>query len=163
MNTILIILTIIAILFGLIGCVLPVIPGIPIAFIAILLYAWYDGFAHIGAGYLIFLAVLTVFTIISDFVLIALSSRLAGSSKYSALGATIGALLGFFIFPPFGILIFCLLGAFVTELYFINDTKKALKAAFGSAVGLFSGIVLKLIIGLYMLISFVTHVVFKSA
>jgi len=160
LQTFLLVLTIIAILIGLVGCVIPVIPGIPLAFVAILLYSWYDGFVHIGAGYLVFLAVLTIFSIVSDYVLIALSSRLAGSSKYSAWGAAIGAVVGFFILPPLGIIIFCLLGAYATEFYLVKDAKKALKAAFGSAVGLFSGIVFKVILGVYMLVFFIRSVVF---
>ena len=163
MNTFLIILTIVVILIGLAGCVIPVIPGISLAFVAILLYSWYDGFTHIGAAHLIFLALLTVFSLGSDYLLIALSSRYAGSSKYSAIGAVVGALVGFFIFPPLGIIIFCLLGAYATEFYFARDSGKALKAAFGSAVGLFSGIVFKLILGLYMLIFFIISVVIKAS
>jgi len=134
------------------------IPGIPLAFAAIFLYSLYDGFAHIGASHLIILAMLTILSIVSDFVLIALSSRLAGSSKYSALGAAIGALLGVFIMPPLGILVFCLLGSFATEMYLVKDSKKALRAAIGSVIGLFSGMVFKLILGVSMLIFFIVKI-----
>ena len=159
MNTFLIILVIIVILIGIAGCILPVIPGIPIAFAAILLYAWYDGFEQIGTNHLILLAVLTILSIISDYVLIALSSRLAGSSKYSAIGATIGTIVGIFIIPPLGIIIFCLLGAFIAELLFVRDSRKAFRAAIGSIVGLFSGMLFKVVLGIYMLVFFVIKVI----
>ena len=159
MDTVLIILTIIAILIGIGGCILPVIPGIPLGFAAILLYAWYDGFTHITVNHLIILAVLTIISVVSDYVLIALSSRLSGSSKYSAIGATVGTILGIFIIPPLGIIIFCLLGAYLTELYFNKDSNKAIKAALGSVVGLFSGMVFKVILGVIMLVFFIAKAI----
>jgi uncharacterized protein YqgC (DUF456 family) len=159
MDTVLLILAIIVIIVGLVGCVVPVIPGIPLAFAAIFLYSWYDGFVHIGAGHLIFLALLTALSMISDFVLIGISSRLTGSSKYSAWGATIGAIIGFFIIPPLGIIIFCLLGAFVAEYFYIKNPEKAMKAALGSVMGLFSGIVFKVVLGVYMLVFFIIKII----
>ena len=159
MNTVLIVITVVAIIVGLAGCVVPVIPGIPLAFAAIFLYSWYDGFANISVSNLIVLAVITLLSVISDFIIIALSGKLAGSSKHSAIAAAIGAVIGLFVLPPLGIIIFCFLGAYVTELYIIKDSKKAIRAALGSLAGLFSGMVFKLAIGVGMLVFFFMKVI----
>jgi uncharacterized protein YqgC (DUF456 family) len=159
MDTIFFVLAVIAIVVGIVGCVLPIIPGIPLAFVAVLLYAWYDGFVSITGLNLVLLGTLTVLSIVSDYILIALGNRLMGSSKYSSIGAMLGVIVGFFIIPPLGILVFCFLGAMVAEYLFYRDTAKALKAAVGSTISFLSGIVFKVALGLFILIFFVVKVI----
>lgn len=158
MNTMLIALVIIAIIVGIVGCVLPVLPGIPIAFAAVLLYGWYDGFVHIGVRYLVIIGALTLLSLVTDYVLIALGNKLFGSSKSSGIGATVGSIAGIFIFPPWGIILFCFLGAFLVEYYLFHDLSKASRAALGSTLGFFSGTVFKILLGIAILITFVVKV-----
>lgn len=159
MNTLLIILAIMVILVGIAGCILPVLPGIPLIFAAVLLYGWYDGFVHIGSHYLLIIGVLTLLSLVSDYILIAQSNKLFGSSKASAIGAMAGTILGIFIFPPLGIILFGFLGAFLVELFLFQELEKAFKAALGAIIAFFSGTVLKVILGIAILITFVIKVV----
>ena len=159
MNTLFFVLAIIAIIIGIAGCFLPIIPGIPLAFAAVFLYAWYDGFVHITGFNLLVLATLTMLSMISDYVLIALGSRLTGSSKFSSIGAIIGALVGFFIIPPLGIIVFCFLGAMAAEYYLHQDTAKAWKAAIGATIGFFTGMIFKVALGSFILLFFIYKIV----
>ena len=161
MDTLFIIITIVAIVIGIAGCIVPIIPGIPLAFVAILLYGWYDGFVNITSGGLLLLAGLTLMSIIMDYILILLGNRMMGSSKYSSYGAMAGMLVGFFVFPPLGIILFCFLGAMLAEYIVQDDHVRALKAAVGATIGFLSGIVFKLAIGLFMLGYFIYQVILR--
>jgi uncharacterized protein YqgC (DUF456 family) len=54
-------------------------------------------------------------------------------------------LLGFFIFPPFGIIVGPFLGAVIGEMSSGKETGAALKAGFGSFAGFIAGTLLKLV------------------
>ena len=161
MDTLFIVITIIAIVIGIAGCIVPIIPGIPLAFVAILLYGWYDGFANITGKFLLLLAGLTLLSIVMDYILILLGNRMMGSTKYSAYGAMIGMFIGFFVIPPLGIILFCFLGAMLAEYIVQKDHIRALKAAVGATIGFLSGIVFKLFVGLFMLIYFIYLVIIR--
>jgi uncharacterized protein YqgC (DUF456 family) len=152
------IVAILSILAGIIGCVVPLLPGLPISFMAVLLYGWYDGFEHIGPNYLVVIGSLTIFSIVTDYIMIALGSKVFGSSRQSTAGAVLGSLLGLFIFPPLGILIFCFLGAFAVEYYLSHDMSRALKAAVGAVLGFFAGVWFKVALGLIILLSFIIKI-----
>lgn len=152
------IVAIIGILIGIVGCVLPLLPGLPIAFLAVLLYAWYDGFIHIGTGYLLTVGILSFLTIVTDYLMTALGSKMFGSSNKSAIGSVVGSIIGIFIWPPFGIIVFGFVGALVVEWYLSQDLTKALKAAVGATIGFFSGTVFKVILGIIILVSFIIKI-----
>jgi uncharacterized protein YqgC (DUF456 family) len=74
-----------------------------------------------------------------------------GGSKWGAYGSAIGLIAGLFL-GPCGIFIGAFAGAFVGE--FLNDKNpnRALKAAFGSFIGLMAGMAVKVILCLVMLV-----------
>jgi len=80
--------------------------------------------------------------------------KLFGGKKLSLVGSTIGFLIGLFI-PPIGFIIGTFIGAFIgASIEYKNNTKKALKIAFGSFVGFFGSIVLKLLISFYFMVKY---------
>ncbi len=159
MATFLLILTVLFIILGIIGCIAPVIPGLPIAFIAVLLYAYYDGFVHIGLNYLIIIGVLTIIAVGVDYLMVYLGTKIFGASKASTIGALIGSVVGIPFIPPLGIIVFSFLGALATEMYITQDINKSLKAAFGSFLGFISGTFFKVALGVAILISFIIKVI----
>ena len=159
MGAFLAILAILCIVIGIVGTIVPLIPGIPIAFAAVLLYGWYDGFVHIEVQYLIIIGVLTVLSVVIDYITLALGSKLFGATNKSAVGSVVGSIIGIFVFPPLGILLFALLGAMVVEFYLSHDIMKSLKAGLGSAVGFFSSTLFKLMMGLGILFSFIVKII----
>ena len=150
-----ILLTIAAIIIGIAGTFVPILPGIPLSFIAILLYGWYDGFQHITAHYLIVLGVFTVVSVVVDQLTMVWGMKVFHSDNRAIIGSTLGSLLGIFIWPPFGMLIFCFLGAFVVEYYLYKDSDRALHSSIGALLGFLSGTLFKVVLGIGFLISFI--------
>lgn len=159
MNTAAFVLCLIFILIGIAGAVLPFIPGIPVIFIAIAAYGWAEGFQTISAKYIIILAALTLLSVLVDYLASYWGAKYAGAGKGGQIGAVIGVVAGMFVFPPAGIFIGPWLGAWVGEMIDGKAPEVAAKSALGALLGLFSGIVFKLIVGVGMLISFLVVVI----
>ena len=136
------ILGILLIIIGLIGCFVPVLPGPPLAFISLLLLQVGPEIPFSWRFIISMACIVTVVTLI-DYLIPAYGAKKWGGSRYGIIGALIGVAIGLFIFPPFGFIIFPLLGALVGEILKGANTHKALKAAFGTFIGLLLGTLLK--------------------
>lgn len=138
------------IVVGLVGTILPILPGVPLVFGGMLLAAWADGFAHVGTRTLVVLGLLTVFTIIVDFVAGILGAKKVGASRYAVIGAVLGTVIGIFFGLP-GLLLGPLFGALVGELVAGGTLRKATSVGVGAWLGFLVGAVLKLAICFAML------------
>lgn len=154
MDMFLIILAGLFILVGLIGCFLPVIPGPPISYIGLLLLEATSHGPFSLELMLIYLAVTLVVTGL-DFLIPIWGAKLSGGSKKGNIGATIGVIVGIFILPPVGVILFPFLGAVLGELADGKDFQKALKAGFGSFLGFLTGTLLKVLVSGFMAYSYV--------
>lgn len=153
-DTLITIIAVMLVLVGLAGTILPLLPGIPLIFLAIAGYGWYEGFKAITVEYLLVMAGLTVLSVIVDYISSVLGARYFGSSKKGIWGALLGTFIGIFLFPPVGILLGPWLGAVIGEYFEQCDINKAMKVGIGTVVGLFSGMVFKIMVGLVMTASF---------
>ncbi len=143
MDTFLIILGAICLLVGILGCVLPVLPGVPLAYCGLLLLHATDK-VQFSWQFLVIWAVVTIVVQVLDSVVPIWGTKKFGGSKMGVWGSTIGLLVGLF-FGPWGIVLGPFLGAVVFELIDGKNTRLALKAGWGSFVGLMTGTILKLI------------------
>lgn len=144
MDILLVILAFVALLIGLLGCVVPILPGPPVSYVGLLLMRW-SGYADFSTDFLIWMAVATVAVTVVDFFLPVWMTKRFGGSKKATLGAGLGLVVGIFVFPPLGMLLFPFLGALAGEL--INnseDSAKAFKVAFASFAAFMLGTGLKL-------------------
>ncbi|MCB1569079.1 MAG: DUF456 domain-containing protein [Xanthomonadales bacterium] len=146
----LIVLGAVLMLIGLAGVVLPALPGIPLLYAGILLVAWGDGFAHLGATSLIVLGVLTVMALLADLVASLLGAKRVGASKLALVGAALGTVVGLF-FGLFGILLGPFVGAFVGEYWNGRQTGDAARVGLGTWLGMVVGAVVKIAIAFLML------------
>jgi uncharacterized protein YqgC (DUF456 family) len=144
MDTFLIITGIILLLAGLAGCVLPALPGPPLSYIALLLLH-FTGRYQFSNKFLIIWLIITAVVVILDYLVPVWGAKKFGASKRGVWGSIIGLLLGFFIFPPFGIILGPFLGAVIGEMSSGKETGAALKAGFGSFAGFIAGTLLKLV------------------
>lgn len=135
---------------GLLGLVLPVLPGAPILFAGLLLAAWADDFAYVGAQTLILLGAMAVLTYVVDFAATALGAKRAGASDRAIWGAVLGGLVGLLLGLP-GLLLGPFVGAVVGELSLRRDLKTAGRAGLGASIGLALGAAAKLALGFGMI------------
>jgi hypothetical protein len=138
------------IVMGLAGTVLPAVPGTPLIFAGMFLAAWIDDFHRIGGWTLLVAGILTVVSMVMDFLATSLGARTAGASKYAILGAALGTLVGLFFFIP-GLIIGPFVGAVAGEFYARRDLKQAGKAGVATWIGLLIGTAVKLAIGCAMI------------
>ncbi len=140
----------ILVLAGLIGLLLPVLPGPPLLFAGLLVAAWAEDFAYVGAGWLAVLAALAVLTYAVDFAATALGAKRFGASKRAVVGAAVGAVVGLFFGLP-GILLGPFIGAVIGELTAQRELRDAGRAGVGATLGLALGVAFKLALAFSML------------
>lgn len=136
---------------GLAGAVLPVLPGPPLSFLG-LLVLHVTSKVHFSVTFLIVAAVVAVLITVLDYVIPTYFTQKLKASPAAVRGTFVGTILGLFVLPPVGILVFPVIGAFLGELIFSNDVKKAFKSAFASFAGLVGGMVIKGVYGLWALV-----------
>jgi uncharacterized protein YqgC (DUF456 family) len=135
---------------GLLGLVLPVLPGAPILFAGLLLAAWADDFAYVGAQTLILLGVMALLTYVVDVAATALGAKRVGASNRAIWGAVLGGLVGLIFGLP-GLLLGPFVGAAAGELSLQRDLKTAGRAGVGASLGLALGAAAKLALGFGMI------------
>ena len=138
------------ILVGLAGTIIPALPGIPMIFAGGWLIAYMEDYQYFCWGTLIALGVLTVISIIIDWVSQTLGAQKAGATKLGLTGALIGTIVGI----PFGLLgifLFPVIGAFVGEMIGHRDMRQAGKVSWATWIGMIAGIAAKLAIAFIMI------------
>lgn len=129
---------------GIVGSVVPMIPGPPLAW-AGLLVAYFSASTKISIPVLVITLIVAAIVQIIDTFFPALMTKKTEGSKAATRGATIGVIVALFL-GPWAILPGPFVGALIGELiHNKEDTKKALKVAFGSFLGFLLGTGLKLI------------------
>jgi uncharacterized protein YqgC (DUF456 family) len=138
------------VLAGLAGLLLPVLPGAPLLFAGLLVAAWAEDFAYVGAGTLTLIAALGLLTYAVDFAATALGAKRFGASKRAVIGAAVGGLVGLFFGLP-GILLGPFIGAVIGELTAQRGLSDAGRAGVGATLGLIFGVAAKLTLAFAML------------
>ena len=149
MDTFIAILAIILGLVGIVGSVVPGLPGPPISWIGMLiLYIWGGGARDgepMGLTLLLIMLAVTIIVTVLDYIVPAYFTRKTGGSKYGSWGSIIGLFVGMFFFPPWGMILGTMAGAFVAELFFSGkSTEDSLHSALGAFLGFLSGTGIKL-------------------
>ena len=170
MDILLIVLGAICLLLGLVGCVAPVVPGVPLSYLGLLLLHWTER-VQFSWQFLVVWGLVVVVIQILDYFIPAWGTKKFGGTKYGVWGSTIGLFAGF-LMGPLGIIIGPFVGAVVGELIYFNrhpqDTigqpnntnfNRALRAGFGSFVGLLAGTLVKVICCGMMIAYFVKELI----
>ena len=155
MDIFLVILGFIFICLGIAGSFLPILPGPLTSWIGLFLLHLSKDIPLNWTFLLVTLSVaLLVFFL--DYIIPMFGTKKFGGTKYGIIGTSLGLIFGILSPIPFGIIIGPFIGAFIGEI--INDNsnqKKALRAAFGSLIGLLTSAFIKFTIsviffGLYI-------------
>ena len=143
---------------GLAGLILPILPGAALLLAGLIVAAWAESFAYVGAKTIAVLTLLACLIFAVDFVAGSLGARRFGASPRAALGAAIGALVGIW-FGLIGIFVGPFIGAVAGELSVRRTFAEAGRAGIGTALGLAIGAAVKLalafaMIGVFVLVRF---------
>ena len=142
---------------GLIGCILPMVPGPPLSYIALIILSFARNWEPFSPTFLLVMGVLTVVTLVLDYVIPAAGAKKYGASKWGIWGSIIGMIVGLFVFPPFGLFLGGFAGAFIGELLAGKGNDAALRAGWGVFVGNVVGTGIKLGFCAVLLFYYVTH------
>lgn len=144
METILIIIGILLVIAGFFGSLLPIIPGPPLSYLALLALQLTSESPFSATFLLLWLGIVIVVMVADNFIPV-YGTKKFGGSKYGVWGSVAGLLVGF-LFPPLGLIIGPLAGAFIGEVISGKNHDRAMRSAFGSFMGVMAGTVLKLIV-----------------
>lgn len=153
-DTLLIVLGSICMFAGLAGSILPILPGPPVSYLG-LIFLHLTSAHSFSMKFLLVYAVLTVVIVILDILIPVYGTKWFKGSKNGMRGSALGMLAGFFLFPPAGIIIGPLFGAFLGEVFSGRKASSALRSAIGSFIGFLAGTAAKIILCLVMTVHFV--------
>jgi uncharacterized protein YqgC (DUF456 family) len=145
-------ITIALLVLGLAGCFLPVLPGHLLLFIAAVAHRLMLG-AESGLQWwsFVILALMMAASQTLEMLSGAAGAKWFGGSRWGALGALAGGIIGMF-FMPFGLLVGPLLGAVAGELVIAKQQPRpAVVSGVGSVVGTLAGMGIKLALGAAMI------------
>ena len=135
-------------ILGIVGAVVPVLPGPLLGYCGLLCIAA-ASFSETGAATLWIWGGVTLAVTLADYVLPAWMAKRFGGSRAGAVGATVGAIAGIFLFPPVGILLGPFVGAVFGELLHDgDDTARAVRVGIGSFLSFVVGTGLKLFVSI---------------
>ncbi|MBR0309910.1 MAG: DUF456 domain-containing protein [Paludibacteraceae bacterium] len=130
-------------LIGIIGCIVPGLPGTPIAYAGLWIAQATDR-VDFSWQLLLTWGIVTVVVSVLDYVVPAWGTKRYGGTKYGVWGSTIGVIIGLF-FGAVGVIVGPLIGAVIGELLAGKEVEQALRAGWGSFIGLLCGTILKLV------------------
>lgn len=143
MEIFLLILAFVCMLIGIIGCIVPGLPGTPIAYLGLWI-AQATERVDFSWQFMLIWGVAMVVVSVLDYVVPAWGTKRYGGTKWGVWGSTIGVFVGLF-FGAVGVIVGPLVGAVVGELLSGKELSNALRAGWGSFIGLLCGTILKLI------------------
>jgi uncharacterized protein len=134
MDLLLVLLGFICMIIGIMGSFLPVLPGLSSCWIGLLLLyltkAVENNYWVLGITFIIMIGIT-----ILDYTIPARGTKRFGGSSYGIWGTNIGLIIGILAPIPFGVIIGPFAGAFIGEMLYLKDQKRAFKAAAGSLIG----------------------------
>lgn len=154
------VVTICLLVAGAIGCVLPILPGHLIILIAAFAHRLMLGAEGSGLRWWSFvvLAAMAILSQTLETISGAAGTKWFGGSRWGAVGALVGSIVGMF-FMPFGLIVGPLLGAFACEIAMAKrQTHHAAISGVGSVVGTVAGMGIKIVIGVAMIVWFLLDV-----
>ena len=143
MDIVLLVLAGIFLIVGIIGCIVPGLPGVPVAYVGLWI-AQASERVDFSWQMLLIWGIVTVVVSVLDYVVPAWGTKRFGGTKYGVWGSTIGVFAGLF-FGAIGVIVGPLAGAIIGELIGGKEVAEALRAGWGSFIGLLFGTVLKLV------------------
>ncbi|WP_078427923.1 DUF456 domain-containing protein [Alkalihalobacterium alkalinitrilicum] len=140
-----------------VGLIYPIIPSVVLIWLGVVLYYFFISATVSWWSWGTFI-LLTIVLFLTDYLANLYFVERSGGTKWGIRAATVGVIVGCFVFPPFGILVVPFLLVLVTELVQRKTLKDALKVALGTFIAFLSGTFAKAVFQLVMIIVFLVDV-----
>lgn len=152
--------TVCLLVLGFIGTLVPFLPGhLIIFFAAVGHWLMLRGESGVEWWTLVILGVLLTVSQVLEFMSGALGTRWFGGTRWGAVGALIGGIVGMF-FMPLGLVFGPLIGSVLCEFAIAKkEVKPAAVSGVGSVLGTVAGLVVKVVVGVMMIVWFVVDVI----
>ena len=154
------ILIIVLFAVGMAGTIYPILPGVLAIYAAFFVYGFFISFSDFDIWFWIIQTLILIVLFVADYAVSAWGVKRFGGSKASIIGSTIGLIFGPFVIPAFGLIIGPFAGAVIGEMIAGTSLERSMKVGFGSMVGLFTSVVVKIILQLLMILLFILWLVF---
>ncbi len=155
MDLFLLIIGFLFILLRIVGSFSPVLPGPIMGWVGLLFLHLTDTIQKDWNFLGVTLAV-AIIVFVLDYIIPLLGTKKYGGTKYGVYGSMIGLIVGLIFGGPLGIILGPFFGALIGELIKdSNDSKKALRAAYGSFIGFLFSTDLKFAVSLTFLVLFI--------
>lgn len=138
---------------GLCGVVIPLLPGLALIWAVALGYGFIVGFGTIGVVVMAILTAALIASIIKGVLVPRKVAADSGASGRAQLGGLIGAVVGFFVIPVIGLIIGALVGVLAVEYLVKGDWDQAKVATVGTAKGFGLSVLIDLVIGFAMIVT----------
>lgn len=145
------------IIVGIIGSVIPVMPGTPLSYLG-LLFLQLTQTPPFSLTFMLIWALIVILVSGLDNLASIVGAQRMGGTRYGIWGCLFGGVLGIFIFPPFGLILGPIAGAFIGELIGGKNRDQAIRAATGAVLGFFVSTILKLIVSLILAYYFIVNI-----
>ena len=145
---------------GMAGAVYPILPGVLAIYAAFFVYGFMISFEPFGWFFWTIQTLILAVLFFADYAVNAWGVKRYGGSRASVIGSTIGIIAGPFVIPAFGLIIGPFAGAVLGELLAGSSIDKSLKVGWGSLIGLFTSVVVKVVLQAAMIILFVLWLIF---
>ncbi|MFH1766612.1 MAG: DUF456 domain-containing protein [Patescibacteria group bacterium] len=140
--------------FGILFTALPTVPGMIYMLILAVVYGLVDHFQTFSPWFFALFVGLVAAAILTDYMSGIIGAKFGGASKKSLLAGLVGMIIGFFLFPPFGLFLGLFIAIFAAEMLQFMDQKKAWKAASYSAVATLVGMGANILLAIAFFVSF---------
>lgn len=140
---------------------IPFIPGLSYMLVVALVFGAIDGFQRLSPVELGILAILAILSAVVDWGAGVWGAKYGGAHMKSILWGIVGAIIGTFVFFPFGGLIGLLLAILASEIYYRpGHGAKAVGAATGALIGTAIGMAINCILAVMFFAGFLAFIVF---
>ncbi|REK52119.1 MAG: DUF456 domain-containing protein [Thermobacillus sp.] len=120
----------------------------------------HDSFEPFGWAFWTIQTLIVAVLFLADYAVNAWGVKRYGGSRASVIGSTIGVLVGPFVIPAFGLVIGPFAGAVIGELLAGSDLDRSVKVGWGSLVGLFTSVIVKIVLQAVMILLFALWLIF---
>ena len=133
----------------------PIFPAMFYMLAIALTFGLFDKFQHLTFANFGLLFFIFIISFLVDFFAGLIGAKIFGASKKAFWGGLAGSIVGLVLMPPFGAFPGIFIGVLIAELSHYRGHLNAIKAATGSLLGAFTGIIINFVLAIIFLALFI--------